>query len=577
MVVSTNRNRYTHILYVNLFITYCSSGYYQPNDFYDLADKLGIMIWQEVMLACALYPTNKDFQMEIKKEVLFQAQRLQSHPSIVVWGGNNENEVSLGWFTESQENRDLYVADYSRLYAEIFHILRDNGAIESSLTGKSPLSAWVDSSPSNGLYSFNPYSKRWGQASTSEAGDMHFYDYNCDCENSSSFPSSRFVSEFGFQSNPSFLAYLPVTDSEDWRYDPVSPLLQYRQRHENGYDQILEQIKRHFHDVSESGSEVEDFNNYLYLTQIQQSRCYETAINKWRQLKGAPSGTMGILYWQLNDIWQGPSWSSIEWGGRWKPLMYSIKNVFSPLLLSFNIDLCAEKATECEPNIELFVINDYLNDISTDITVELHSWDATVQYTLWNKSIVSDGNKATKIFSLGLTSTYLELSGCISLKNCYVQAKLVLNENSGPINNKPIIGFLTSIKEANLVPTPRIQFSDFQVVENNKSKLQISFCVTATHSSPFLFMELRDDDSDEHNNNAEQKGIFGKNSGWFSDNNFLIQKDILYNISYTYFVWPQHLSSAQLLESFEKRITARVLQDTYSTTRSFGKAPSQVY
>lgn len=91
-------------------------GIYQPDQFYELADSLGIMIWQEVMLACALYPSSTTFLAEIDAEVRHQALRLGTHPSIVVWGGNNENEVALGWFPESLQNRDLYVSDYSKLY-----------------------------------------------------------------------------------------------------------------------------------------------------------------------------------------------------------------------------------------------------------------------------------------------------------------------------------------------------------------------------------------------------------------------------------------------------------------------------
>lgn len=117
--------------------------------------------------------------------------RLGDHPSIVVWGGNNENEVALGWFEEVWNNRDLYVADYVKLYADTVF------AAAQSVLGSF---AWVDSSPSNGLLSVDPYVKLWSQASTPTAGDMHFYDYDIDCENTDLYPSSRFVSEFGFQS-----------------------------------------------------------------------------------------------------------------------------------------------------------------------------------------------------------------------------------------------------------------------------------------------------------------------------------------------------------------------------------------
>jgi beta-mannosidase len=176
-------------------------GLYQPDQFYSAADRMGIMVWQEVMLACALYPRNRDMLAEISAEVTHQIKRLNSHPSIVIWGGNNENEVALGWFPESNTNRDLYVSDYSELYGNTVY-----RAIQNVDNNQRP---WVDSSPSNGLISTEPYAKLWGQASTAEAGDVHFYNYAMDCQDYTGYPTARFISEFGFQAQPSFLGYEP--------------------------------------------------------------------------------------------------------------------------------------------------------------------------------------------------------------------------------------------------------------------------------------------------------------------------------------------------------------------------------
>jgi beta-mannosidase len=167
---------------------------------------------------------------------------------------------------------------------------------------------WVDSSPSNGLISTDPYVKLWGQASTASAGDVHFYNYQADCEDYQIFPQSKFISEFGFQSHPSYLAYSSVTLPED--RSPHSEFFGYRQRHQNGNQEIEEQIARHFKmpvscDTDNDAQKQEYFDMYLYMSQIQASRCYETGMNRWRQLRSdAQAFTMGILYWQLNDIWQ---------------------------------------------------------------------------------------------------------------------------------------------------------------------------------------------------------------------------------------------------------------------------------
>ena len=93
-------------------------GVYQPSSFYERCDEVGLMVWQEFMFACSMYPRDKQFLSQVSEEVTQQAARLGSHPSIVVFGGNNENEVAMTWFEESRDNRDLYVADYAKLYAD---------------------------------------------------------------------------------------------------------------------------------------------------------------------------------------------------------------------------------------------------------------------------------------------------------------------------------------------------------------------------------------------------------------------------------------------------------------------------
>ena len=220
--------------------------------------------------------------------------------------GNNENEVALYWFQPSVQNRDLYVSDYAKLYGDI--IYPAIVSIDGVGPGGTLQRPWVDSSPSNGLLSTNPYAKRWGQASTSKAGDVHFYNYDCDCEDYRVYIKGRFISEFGFQSHPSFLGYQPVSEPVDWKID--STFSEFLQRHENGNQQIYDQLSKHFTLPDISSCELESdkryFDMYLYLADIQQGRCYETAINRWRQLKSEEdTQTMGILYWQLNDLWQG--------------------------------------------------------------------------------------------------------------------------------------------------------------------------------------------------------------------------------------------------------------------------------
>jgi len=552
-------------------------GIYQPSDFYELADRLGIMVWQEVMLACALYPTDTQFLSEVALEVEQQALRLGTHASIVVWGGNNENEVALGWFPESEQNRDLYVSDYSRLYGSTVYpaLVRVLGELSTGAGGG--MSVWVDSSPSNGLISAGApgagsdsgaaYAKQWGQASSADAGDMHFYDYACDCELPQSYPAARFVSEFGFQSMPSFLSYRPVTEPQDW--DPDSPLLLYRQRHESGNEQMRAQIERHFllpSGCGAAGSALgqRSFDMYLYLTNVQQARCYETAFNKWRQLRGgdnladpsAPGGfTMGILYWQMNDAWQGPSWSSIEYGGRWRALQYSAKRAFAPVVVTASPAACLGSASSADnssdfcADVALFAVSDLppSRPLHLSVSLQLVHWASDAPPTpVWAEAVEVRGGASTALASVRVDAALLDRASC-SAHSCYL--KIASRNVEDPTEAPPeSFVFLTPEKEQLLSPNPTITLSNLQ----QTGEREISFQVSVSSSAPFLLLEL-DGGRTQEQADWQSAGVF-KSGGWFSDNNFFSERDRSYQLTYRSFSQPL------LLRDFAQQVQARVLQ-----------------
>ncbi len=198
-------------------------GRYQPDAFYEAASRLGLMVWQEMIFACALYPRDAAFLRSVDREVREQVSRLATHPSIVIWGGNNENEAALSWYEPSREARDLYLADYVKLYVDTVMPAIRAADYETSRPA-------VDTSPSNGLISGpDPYVKRWGITSTKRHasagawGDVHYYNYAADCEDASTYPLARFVSEHGFQSLPAFDVYKDVTVRHS-RPNPPRPL-----------------------------------------------------------------------------------------------------------------------------------------------------------------------------------------------------------------------------------------------------------------------------------------------------------------------------------------------------------------
>lgn len=139
--------------------------------------------------------------------MVHQAWRLGSHPSVALWGGNNEVEASFDWFPQTQANRPLYAVDYSVLFVD---------TIRAALLEVDPGITWVDTSPSYGPISTEPYVKAWGNVQDGRRGDVHFYNYDADALDRATYPRARFVSEFGFQSWPSFAGYSKVTEPQDW-------------------------------------------------------------------------------------------------------------------------------------------------------------------------------------------------------------------------------------------------------------------------------------------------------------------------------------------------------------------------
>ena len=441
---------------------------------------------------------------------------------------------------------------------------------------------WVDSSPSNGLISTEPYAKRWGSASTPLAGDVHFYNYDCDCEDPSSYPQARFVSEFGFQTMPSFLTYRPVSEQQDW--DANSTLMQYRQRHEDGNAQIEAQITRHF-DLPASCADpasVEsgrDFDMYLYLTTLQQSRCYETAVNRWRQIRGVPSPltasgdyTMGILYWQLNDIWQGPSWASVEYGGRWKPLQYAIRRAYTPLTVSlavnFTVDATKNPARSLQDSTEgaaqrisLYAVSDLAPGQIRTLNVELSlvHWnpaEGQKGYTLSTSLVNTIGGTSSHLVDFELTDSMLAAAGCTT-SSCFARAVTTENNgvNTGVQTVPPAVAFLGPIKSAPLAASPVITVRNVAQVSDSV----VAFDVSVSETSPFLFLELNTLGAKAAKKTSiGEVGVFAEAAGWFSDNNFVAEKGVVYTLTYASF------STTLSVEEFKAQVQARVLQHAYN-------------
>ncbi|GLS88353.1 beta-mannosidase [Cypionkella aquatica] len=306
-------------------------GRYEADWFYDLCDELGLMVWQDFMFSCHIYPADRAFLDDVAIEVAEQGKRLHHHASMVLWCGDNELIGALTWFPETRANRDRYLVGYDRL----------NRTIETALKAAVPEAAWWPSSPSPGPMDFGD---AWHDDSK---GDMHFWSVWHEGRDFDHYRdvSPRFCSEFGFQSYPSMQVIRRFADPAD--FNIAAPVMESHQKNAGGNARIAETMFRYFRFPV-------DFENFVYLSQVQQGLAIKTAVTHWRSLK---PHCMGALIWQLNDTWPVCSWSSLDHGGGWKLLHHMAKQFFQAVLVS---------AVPVKGGIELRAVND---GAALDVTV----------------------------------------------------------------------------------------------------------------------------------------------------------------------------------------------------------------
>ncbi|AYV24530.1 beta-mannosidase [Vibrio mediterranei] len=284
-------------------------GQYEADIFYQTCDELGLLVWQDLMFACSLYPSTQTFIDDVEPEVRYQVQRLKDHACIALWCGDNEVIGALNWYEESRNSRDRYVVNYDRL----------NRKLADFVTQEDPSRKFWSSSPCNGELD---YGDSWHDDAR---GDMHFWEV---WHSGASFNAyhnikPRFCSEFGFQSWPSLSEVKTFVPQEDWNV--TSPTFEGHQKNASGNSIITEMFTRYFRFPA-------SFEQMLYLSQVQQSIAIKTGCEYWRSTSPI---CRGMLYWQLNDNWPVSSWSSIEYSGRWKQLHYHAKRVFAPTYVPF--------------------------------------------------------------------------------------------------------------------------------------------------------------------------------------------------------------------------------------------------
>ncbi|MEE2727428.1 MAG: glycoside hydrolase family 2 protein [Candidatus Latescibacterota bacterium] len=316
-------------------------GQYESEDFYDLCDEKGLLVWQDFMFSCSTYPATAEFLASVEEEARYQVKRLRDHACIALWCGNNEDLGALNWFPASRENRDRYLVDYDRL---------TEGVLGRVVDECDPTRSFWPSSPCGGR---GDYSDNWHDDSR---GDMHYWQV---WHSGKSFDAyyevaPRFCSEFGYQSFSS-METIETYAPED-QFNVTAPIMEHHQRNPGGNSKITEMFTRYFRMP-------DGFDNFVYLSQVQQGLAIKTAVEHWRHLRPI---CMGTLYWQLNDLWPVCSWSSLEYGGKWKLLHYMAKRFYAPTIVS---------AFQTEQDeLEVWVTNDQLRAVDIKGSLRVFSF-----------------------------------------------------------------------------------------------------------------------------------------------------------------------------------------------------------
>lgn len=280
-------------------------GFYPHDEFYDICDEFGLVVWQDLMFACAVYELTEEFDKNIRAEIRDNVRRLRHHASLGLWCGNNEMEmfVDQGQWVNTLKQK----ADYIKMYEYV---------IPQVLREEDPQTFYWPASPSSG--------GSFDAPNDPDRGDVHYWEVWHGDKPFSEYRKYyfRYASEFGFQSFPCLKTVEAFTEPEDRNI--FSYVMDKHQRNDAANGKIMKYMYQTFLYPT-------DFDTLLYASQLLQGEAIKYGVEHFRRNRGR---CMGAVYWQLNDCWPVASWSSIDYFGRWKALHYFAKRFFAPVLLS---------------------------------------------------------------------------------------------------------------------------------------------------------------------------------------------------------------------------------------------------
>ncbi|KAI5121557.1 hypothetical protein M0805_000738 [Coniferiporia weirii] len=412
-------------------------GIYQPSDeetgvynFYETCDELGILAWSELIFSDELYPINEFLLESIAPEVRQNVRRTNRHPSNAQWAGGNEIEGIVEGVNSSLSNGTHYLNEFVTLFQDFLHDIVLNET--SSLS-------YTDCSTTSGYLSLDPYVLRFRNSTPGEIyGNSERYNYDASVAfDYTTYPVSRFVNEFGFHSMPSFYSWEEVLESpEDFSFN--STIVYSRDHHppagglawpnpnaNQGQSQMTMGVELWL-PTPGTESANQTFAQWCWSTQVFQALNMVSEIAWYRRGAGLGENNLGALVWQLNDIWQGVSWSSIEYSGRWKVLQYALGGAFAPVTIY-------PFWTPSNQTLEVLVTSDRWETVKGTAQLTWFDWNGKELNSSVHEFTVPTLNNSIVLAATGLDSI---LPTGVNSTSAWMRLNLTAETESGTVTNE---------------------------------------------------------------------------------------------------------------------------------------------
>ncbi|GAB2540770.1 beta-mannosidase [Gracilibacillus alcaliphilus] len=397
---SVTKERYLHEILTAVdsnmnMLRIWGGGIYEYDAFYEYCDQYGILVWQDFMFACSMYPGDEAFLANVKQEAIDQVKRLRNYASLALWCGNNEidsawaeyiEEAGWGW-------KQLYNADQRKQlwedYEKLFHQL-----LPEVIEQYNPVTSYWPSSP---IQNLSHTGSRHATNHTVTKGDMHYWDVWHGLKPLEAYKENvgRFMSEYGFQSFPEEKTLREYAKEEELELE--SDVMLHHQKNGSGNRLIKNYMEMYY-------KEPKDFLAFVHVSHILQADAIKQAVEGHRQHMPY---CMGTLYWQMNDCWPVASWSGMDYFGRWKALQFVMKDRFKPTVLI---------ADQTEEQLAIYAVSDVTEEQEAELVCTLYDFQGNV-LDKTHKPVVIQANTSTKIAEEDL-SAFEQIDWSNSVLHC---------------------------------------------------------------------------------------------------------------------------------------------------------------